>query len=96
MAYEHGQQARAKGPGVRYNKGIPRKKGVKLRPFHITYEYQENVANHHRPPRMVTVREVVTVYDTSKENARAGFTAKYHDGGGVKVVSVTDVWGETK
>ena len=94
MAYEHGRQAHAKAPGVRYNKGIPRKKGVKLRPFHITYEYQENVANHHQPPRMATVRAVVTVYDTSKENARAGFTAKYHDGGGVKVVSVTDVWGE--
>ena len=67
-----------------------------MRPFHITYEYQENVANHHQPPRMETVRAVVTVYDTSKENARAGFTAKYHSGGGVNVISVTDVWSEGK
>ena len=69
---------------------------TEMRPFHITYEYRENAANYHQPPRMETVRAVVTVYDTSKENARAGFTAKYHHGGGVKVVSVTDVWGETK
>ena len=63
-----------------------------MRPFHIVYEYRHNVANHHRPPRMEIVRTETTVYDTSKENARAGFTAKYHDGGGVTVISVTDVW----
>ena len=67
-----------------------------MRPFHITYEYRENAANHHQPPRMETVRAVVTVYGTSKENARAGFTAKYHAGGGVNVISVTDVWGVAK
>ena len=67
-----------------------------MRPFHITYEYRENVANHHRPPRMETVRAVVTVYDPSKENARAGFTAKYHRGGGVNVISIADIWGEGK
>ena len=67
-----------------------------MRPFHIVYEYLENAANYHQPPRMETVRAVVTVYDTSKENARAGFTAKYHRGGGVTVISVTDVWDEGK
>ena len=45
---------------------------------------------------METVRAETTVYDISKENAQAGFTAKYHRGGGVAVISVTDVWGEAK
>jgi hypothetical protein len=45
---------------------------------------------------METVRTATMVYDTSVENALAGFTAKYHHGGGVKVVSVTDVWAEAK
>ena len=67
-----------------------------MRPFHIVYEYRHNVANHHQPPRMETMRTATMVYDTSVENARAGFTAKYHRGGGVKVVSVTDVWAEAK
>ena len=67
-----------------------------MRPFHIVYDYRHNAANHHRPPRVETVRAEATVYDTSKENARAGFTAKYHRGGGVNVVSIVDVWGETK
>jgi len=67
-----------------------------MRPYHIVYEYRHNAASHHRPPRMETVRAEATVYDISKENARAGFTAKYHRGGGVAVISVTDVWGEAK
>ena len=67
-----------------------------MRPFHIIYEYRHNAAGPHRPPRMETVCTEATVYDTSKENARAGFTAKYHHGGGVNVVSIVDVWGEAK
>jgi hypothetical protein len=67
-----------------------------MRPFHIIYEYRHNAAGPHRPPRMETVCTEATVYDTSKENARAGFTAKYHHGGGVTVVSIVDVWGEAK
>ncbi len=67
-----------------------------MRPFHIVYEYSHNAANHHQPPRMETVRTETTVYDTSAENARAGFAAKYQYDGRVKVVSVTDVWAETK
>jgi|6_EtaG_2_1085325.scaffolds.fasta_scaffold07721_3 hypothetical protein len=67
-----------------------------MKPFQIVYEYRHNVANMHSPPRMETVRAEVTVYSFSKESARASLVAKYHAGGGVSVVSVTDLWAEAK